>query len=59
MKMYKFTPLALVALALMAEPALAQWTANSQKSFNHFDPIARLLHLGPNATVASSQRARA
>ena len=46
MKVQLFTLLALFALALMAEPALAQ---NSEKPSQPLNAIARLLHLGPQA----------
>jgi hypothetical protein len=55
MKMQTFMLVALCALALVALPALAQSTANSQKSSTLGDSIAALLHLGRYAPVASSK----
>jgi probable HAF family extracellular repeat protein len=55
MKTHAFTFVALFALALMAEPALAQSTANSQKSTNLADHIFARLHLDSGAEMANSQ----
>jgi probable HAF family extracellular repeat protein len=55
MKVQVFMFVALCALALIAEPARAQSTADSQKSSNLSDPIAALLHLGAYAKAASPE----
>ncbi len=46
---------AFCALALMAEPARAQATVNSQKSSTLSDPISALLHLGAYAKPANHE----